>query len=131
MSAPESDAILAASADAASRSMPGNLTERNLLRDEPESTGYPSEKYELWVSRSQFSSGSSPNPMPGSRIMSSGRMPASNAAEVLSLRNALMRSIYPSPMDAGMVRGIPFMCMITTDTPAEAQSSGMPSSRRP
>lgn len=39
MSAPESDAILAASADASSRSMPGNLTERNLLRDEPESTG--------------------------------------------------------------------------------------------
>lgn len=63
--------------------------------------------------------------------MSSGRMPASSAAAVLSLRNDLIRSMYPSPMDAGMVRGIPFMCMMTTETPADAQSSGMPSSLSP
>ena len=72
MSAPESAAILAASADASSRSMSGNSTARKRLRDDAERTGYPSEKYALPFKIAQFCSGSLPNPMPGSRIMQSG-----------------------------------------------------------
>ncbi len=131
MSAPDPAAMRAASAEASSLSIPGNLTARNLLREEPERTGYPSEKYELLSSIAVFWSGSLPNPMPGSITSLSARIPASRAAPVRSLRNARISSMKPGPMAAGIVPGSPFMCMTTACTPVEAHSSSMPASLRP
>ena len=54
MSAPDPEATNAASTEASSRPIPGNLVARNLFRDDPESTGYPSEKNELFSSISRF-----------------------------------------------------------------------------
>lgn len=104
----------------------------NLLRDEPDSTGYPSEK-KLLCSRIQtFCSTVFPKPIPGSRMILSSEMPASRAFAVCSLKNPCISCAKPSPITPScMVACVPLMCIMTTYASAEAQASAIPSARRP
>ena len=69
--------------------------------------------------------------MPGSRIILSSLMPASKAACVRSRRKSRTCCFTSPPIEAGMVFGMPFMCMMTAWMPVEAHSSTIPSSLRP
>src|SRR6056297_338642 len=69
-----------------------------------------------------------PKPKPGSRRIFSGRIPASSATRILSVRKALTsRRTFRYSGRSCMVSGSPWMCMMHTGMPARAATSGAPS----